>query len=246
MGKFELSISSVMRCLYVYIAFPCLIHCPIFKTNMCLTTATNQSRSFFYRNRSHLTSTSLARLPLACTVRRSVRLALARHSLKLVSLILLAVSYLYAKHHISSRKAASAAIPNLVALTLERLALQATLHAQDKEGVPENWISIGQLRDDILRSEHSLRKREAIWQNVKRVVEMNSNVRASQREGRNGEISRVWEWIGALGDLESSERRRKSGRVSWGVYDERSSPVSGSDGGPEVVQQKWQEGRPIY
>lgn len=213
---------------------------------MCLTTATNQIRHIFYRNRIHLTSTSLARLPFGCTVRRSFRLALARHSLKLVSLILLVATYFYAQHHRSSRKAASAAIPNLVALTLERLALQATLHAQDKEGVPENWISIGQLRDDVLRSEHNPRKREAIWQNVKRVVEMNSNVRASQREGRNGEISRVWEWIGALGDLESGERRRKSGRVSWGVYDERSSPVSGSDGGPEIVQQKWQEGRPIY
>lgn len=76
---------------------------------------------------------------------------------------------------------------------------------------------------------------------------MNANVRSSQREGRNGEISRVWEWIGAVGNLEGvGERRRKSGRVSWGVYDERSSPVSGSDGGPEMVQQKWQEGRPIY
>lgn len=154
--------------------------------------------------------------------------------------------YLYVQHAISSRKAANAAVPNLVSLTLERLATQATLHSQDKEGVPEGWISIGQLRDDVLRDEHSLGKREALWQKVKRVVEMNANVRASQREGRNGEISRVWEWIGAVGELEGGERRRKSGRVSWGVYDERSSPVSGSDQGPEVVQKKWQEGRPIY
>ena len=212
----------------------------------CLTTATNQILCVIYRTRSHLTSTSLARLPFGCTVRRSFRIALARHSLKLVSIIVLIGTYFYTRYYLASRKAANAAIPNLVALTLERLATQATLHAQDKEGVPENWISIGQLRDDVLRSEHSLRKREAIWQNVKRVVAMNSNVRESQRQGRNGEISRVWEWIGALGELEGSERRRKSGRVSWGVYDERSSPVSGSDGGPEVVQQKWQEGRPIY
>lgn len=74
---------------------------------------------------------------------------------------------------------------------------------------------------------------------------MNANVRASQREGRSGEVSRVWEWIGAVAD--GGERRRKSGRVSWGTYgDNGSSPVSGSDGGPEVVQQKWMEGRPIY
>ena len=84
---------------------------------------------------------------------------------------------------------------------------------------------------------------------MRKVVEMNSNVRSSQRESRNGEISRVWEWVGAIGNLESGgEGRRKSGRgrVSWGVYDECSSPVSGSDGGPEAMQLKWQEGRPIY
>jgi hypothetical protein len=71
---------------------------------------------------------------------------------------------------------------------------------------------------------------------------MNANVRSSQRESRSGEISRVWEWIGAVGGLENREReRRKSGRVSWGVYDEHSSPVSGMDAGP-----KWEEARPIY
>jgi hypothetical protein len=133
-----------------------------------------------------------------------------------------------------------------VSLTLDKLNEQATLHAQDKEDYPEPFISIGQLRDDVLRREHSFAKREAIWKKVRKVVEMNANVRSSQREDRNGEISRVWEWVGAVGNLETGERRRKSGRVSWGVYDEHSSPISGSDGGPEVVQMKWQEGRPIY
>jgi hypothetical protein len=131
-------------------------------------------------------------------------------------------------------------------MTLDRLAAQATLHVQDKEDYPESWISIGQLRDDVLREEHSLRKREALWNKVKKVVEMNANIRSSQRESRSGEISRVWEWIGAVGGIESGERRRKSGRVSWGVYDDKSSPVSGNDGGPEMVQNKWQEPRPIY
>jgi len=131
-------------------------------------------------------------------------------------------------------------------LTLDRLATQATLHVQDKEDYPESWISIGQLRDDVLREQHSLRKREALWNKVKKVVEMNANVRASQRESRSGEISRVWEWIGAVGEIDGGDRRRKSGRVSWGVFDDKSSPVSGSDAGPEMVQSKWQEGRPIY
>jgi len=88
-----------------------------------------------------------------------------------------------------------------------------------------------------------MKKREALWSKVRNVVEMNANVRSSQRESRNGEISRVWEWIGAVAGLEDGEgkRRRKSGRVSWGAYDENSSPVSGMDNGP-----KWEDSRPIY
>lgn len=80
-------------------------------------------------------------------------------------------------------------------------------------------------------------------------MEHNSNVRTGQRESRNGDISKVWTWVGNTANLESGyegAKRRKSGRVSWGVYDEMSSPVSGSDGGPEMVQKQWQEGRPIY
>lgn len=130
-----------------------------------------------------------------------------------------------------------------MSLTLDRLATQASLHAQDKDAFPENWISIGQLRDDVLRDEHSIRKREALWSKVRPIVEMNANVRSSQRESRSGEISRVWEWIGAVGNIDDGEtrRRRKSGRVSWGAYDENSSPVSGTDAGP-----RWEESRPIY
>ncbi|TVY85474.1 Inner nuclear membrane protein SRC1 [Lachnellula suecica] len=196
--------------------------------------------------RRFLSSTSLARLPLACAVRRSFRLGLARHRLQIATLIFVFLAFFYVRYKINSRKAENAAVPHLVSMTLDRLATQAALHVEDKEVYPEGWISIGQLRDDILRQQHSLSKREAIWSKVKKVVEMNSNVRASQRESQHGEVSRVWEWIGAVGELETGGRRRKSGRVSWGVFDGRSSPVSGSDGGPEMVQSKWEEGRPIY
>lgn len=172
---------------------------------------------------------------------------MARYRFPIGILGLLVVLILYLRQKYISYTVAKAAVPNLVGVTLARLANQAALHASDKESFPEGWISIGQLRDDVLRDEHSVSKREALWTRVRSVVEMNANVRASQREDRNGEISRVWEWIGAVGSIDEVEhRRRKSGRVSWGQYGEASSPVSGSDGGPEMVQQKWQEGRPIY
>lgn len=101
----------------------------------------------------------------------------------------------------------------------------------------------------MLRSRHSLAERERVWAKVKAVVEQNSNVRTGQREGRNGEVGRAWEWIGpssgAITDGGSS-RRRKSGRVSFGP------DVKENDGerpGKELVQgvhKSWEEGRPIY
>ena len=169
---------------------------------------TNQVPYPLHRHRTVLSSTSLARLPFNCAIRRSFRLTVARHRLEITSLATVIVAFIYARFLLASRAASNARVPNLVSLTLERLATQATLHAQDKEGVPESWISIGQLRDDVLRDEHSISKREALWKKVRAVVEMNANVRSSQREGRNGEISRVWEWIGAVGNLESGEKRR--------------------------------------
>jgi hypothetical protein len=173
----------------------------------------------------------------------------ARHRLQIATIALLIALFAYSNQKYKSYTATVAAVPHLVSLTLDRLATQAALHVQDREAFPEPWIPIGQLRDDVLRDEHSVSKREALWSRVRKVVELNANVRASQREARNGEISRVWEWIGAVGAIEGpggEERRRKSGRVSWGAYGEASSPVSGSDAGPEMVQQKWMEGRPIY
>jgi len=174
----------------------------------------------------------------------------ARHRLQLGILTLLAALLLYIRHKYTSHLAINAAIPHLVSLTLDRLATQAARHANDPTSFPESYIPISQLRDDVLRDEHSLSKRNRVWQKVRAVVEMNANVRAAQRMDRSGEIARVWEWIGAVGLVEeattAASARRKSGRVSWGRFGEASSPVSGADEGPEIVQQKWQEGRPIY
>ncbi|CAL3968817.1 unnamed protein product [Diplocarpon coronariae] len=193
-----------------------------------------------------LSSNSLASLSISCALRRSFRLSLARHRLQIASIAFVIFLSVYTRSYLRSRAATNARIPSLVALTLDRLAQQAAQHTQDPSSVPEPWISIGQLRDDILRHEHSVRRREATWNRVRVVVETNANVRSSQREGRNGIISRVWEWVGAVPALEGVEKRRKSGRVSWGVYDEASSPVSGDDGGPKAVQGRWEEARPIY
>ncbi|KAF5600149.1 SRC1-regulation of cohesion (splice variant I) [Fusarium pseudoanthophilum] len=134
--------------------------------------------------------------------------------------------------------ATSAQIPALVDLVLGRLANQKEL---GEEGIDDPWLFLPNLRDDVLRAIHSLSERERIWQRVRAVVEQNSNVRTSQREGRSGEVGRAWEWIGPVaGD---GARRRRSGRVSLGPNSQVESPEP-TKANPDV--KKWEESRPIY
>jgi len=128
-------------------------------------------------------------------------------------------------------------------MTLDRLATQAALYSQSS--APEAWISIGQLRDDVLRAELRFSDRERAWKGVREVVEGNTNVRTNVREGRHGEVSKVWEWIGPVGALEDGGR--ESGKVRF-----LDSPAADSDAatpptGKEIAEsRKWDEGRPIY
>ena len=156
---------------------------------------------------------------------------------------------LYTRSLIRTSRSDTARIPSLVATTLDRLATQAALYSRGDAG--ESWISVGQLRDDILRDEFSDKRRESIWKRVSAVVERNANVRASVREGRGGDFSRVWEWIGSVGLLDEpwSGRRSSGGgkRISFGV------PDLGTPEGPPVPvgeekseNRKWDEGRPVY
>lgn len=137
-----------------------------------------------------------------------------------------------------------------MATTLDRLATQAALYARGDAA--ESWISVGQLRDDVLRDEFSDKRRESMWKRVAAVVERNANVRASVREGRAGDVSRVWEWIGSVGLLDepwsggrgsgAGKKVGFTGSVESGTPDR---PVTPS-GAEMVEQRKWDEGRPIY
>ncbi|KAK8125233.1 sister chromatid separation protein [Apiospora kogelbergensis] len=188
---------------------------------------------------TYLSSTSLARVPIRCAVKRSVRLGLARYRLQISTLISFVLTAIYARRRYLSNKKAKAQVPALVNLVLERLANQKQLG----DDIDDPWLFLPNLRDDVLRSIHSLSQREKIWQRVRAVVEQNSNVRTSQREGRSGEVGRAWEWIGpTAGD--SARQRRSGGRVSFGpdVKSETSSPGEEKS----YLHQKWEEGRPIY
>ncbi|KAB5551225.1 Man1-Src1p-C-terminal domain-containing protein [Coniochaeta sp. 2T2.1] len=201
---------------------------------------------------ARLSSNSLARLPLTCAVRRHFWLALARHRVGLGSLVLAVLSALYARQSYRSHRKTAAQIPGLVDIVLERLAAQKELAFED--GSDDAFLFLPNLRDDVLRSRHSLAEREKVWAKVRQVVEQNSNVRTGQREGRNGEVGRAWEWIGPtsgalITDGGSGGRRRKSGRVSWGPDVKENDGETPTAEGKEVVKgfhKSWEEGRPIY
>ncbi|KAK1996308.1 hypothetical protein LX36DRAFT_638231 [Colletotrichum falcatum] len=189
---------------------------------------------------AYLSSSSLARLPIGCAIKRSVKLGLARYRLSIGSVIFLVSAYFYVRRRYRSHKATVAQVPALVDLVLSRLATQKELGEED---IDDPWLFLPNLRDDVLRSVHSLGERDRIWTRVKAVVEQNSNVRTSQREGRSGEVGRAWEWIGPIaGD---SARRRKSGRHSFAA-DVKAEDTPGTSENKAGAHSKWDEPRPIY
>lgn len=148
-------------------------------------------------------------------------------------------------------------MPRLVDMVLERLAAQKELAYDTGEDDP--FLFLPNLRDDVLREKHSLAERERIWQRVRTVVEQNSNVRQGQREGRDGEVGRAWEWIGptagggAIGSASGARRRTLGGRISFGAglsdKDEHdSSALVESPADRTATHKKWREGggRPAF
>ncbi|EQL00461.1 Inner nuclear membrane protein MAN1 [Ophiocordyceps sinensis CO18] len=182
-------------------------------------------------------STSLARLPLSCAVKRSVRLGLARYRVPIGLLILVALAVLYLRAQYRRHLATSAQVPALVDAVLGRLPDQKELGEEDLD---DAWLFLPNLRDDVLRSVHSLSERERIWQRVRAVVEQNSNVRTGQREGRSGEVGRAWEWIGP--GWGEGARRRRSGRGALAPGASSESP----EGHVRTEAKKWEEPRPLY
>ena len=140
-------------------------------------------------------------------------------------------------------------MPELVATTLDRLATQAALHSRGAAREP--YISIGQLRDDVLRSELQGRRREDLWRRVRNVVEGNANIRAAVREGRGGDVARVWEWIGGISsvsDYRESNRQFPVSPDSGDISNERQNDQHQTEQQASGVgtSRAWNEGRPIY
>lgn len=159
---------------------------------------------------------------------------------------------MYARSRVLSRRSDMARVPELVATTLDRLATQAALHARGEAREP--YIPIGQLRDDVLRSELRGSRREELWRRVRSVVEGNANIRAAVREGRGGDVARVWEWIGGIGsvrgDIEGSATRPRDSsnlHLSVSPHEQGRQSMDSHAHSPDSAQpRRWDEGRPIY
>jgi len=168
--------------------------------------------------------------------------------------MLLIAASAYARYAISSSRQTETRAKQLASFALDRLAQQAALHAQDPDYVPDAYISMSQLRDDVLRDEFSSGRRQKLWAKVQKKVEANSNVRSAVREGRSGEVSRVWEWVGAIGGVEDVRKpgNRESARFNLQSGDSgRSSPASlvsvkRETGASPPTHRFWDDSRPAY
>ena len=92
-------------------------------------------------------------------------------------------------------------VGELVQVAIEFLRNQEMAHHTDPVVAPQDYLSSVQLRDLVLQDEHSVKKRNRLWQGVENIVESNSNVRTNLEEVDGGDEMRVWRWVGSSGPL---------------------------------------------
>lgn len=161
-------------------------------------------------------------------------------------MIVIVATSAYGKYSYTHNRAMEERAKQLAGQVFDLLANHAALNMQDPGTYRDRGMMMGQIRDDVLRSEFSTKRRAKLWERVQKKVEFNSNVRAAVRQAPHGDIARMWEWTGPPKMLEngySGSGKRESGRFrpSLGIED------SPSIGGKETHEaQKWDEGRPIY
>ena len=172
-----------------------------------------------------------------------------RYLWEILAFLFLLSGSVYTRFRITSNRAEEERAKLLASSALKRLADQAAYAKY--EGSDDPYVSMTQLRDDVLRDEFSATRRKKLWERVKRKVENNSNVRPMVRESRAGDVGRVWEWVGAVGAIEDSGRR-DSGRLSLGSKESPSMSEIGASSSERANRRpkgpvKWEdEGRPIY
>ena len=101
----------------------------------------------------------------------------------------------FLKNKFESNRKYNKDVTRLVSIALRQLAQQQRTHYSGTQPNSVAYIPVAQLRDHVLANEHNAAQRQKLWEGVSKVVEMNSNVRATQMEVM-GEVMRCWTWIG--------------------------------------------------
>lgn len=170
---------------------------------------------------------------------------MARNFGQILVIAFVIVSAVYGKHSITTYMTTETQAKRLASITLRKLAQQPALNSYDPNLYPETWISIGQLRDDILREEFSANRRRQLWRRVQKKVEQNSNIRSTNRVGRSGEMSKAWEWIGAIGAISNSNT--PSGAIAdVDRSDAQLSTTRRGSGDAIRYTANWEESRPMF
>jgi hypothetical protein len=104
-------------------------------------------------------------------------------------MILLLLAGVKIRSTLAYNKEYDSKVTKLVHIALSQLAVNAHQHPD------QPYIAVAHLRDQVLQHEFNPKTRKHLWEGVEKVVEQNSNIRAGEREIQ-GEIMRVWTWIG--------------------------------------------------
>lgn len=151
---------------------------------------------------------------LQCRCRLFVESAWQRIRLYLALFAALLATIQWLRHRLQTGRIRQGQTKELYASTLNRLEEFKRNSLQEDGKNQEGFLSISQLRDDILRHESSEKVKKRIWSTVAKMVESNTNVRTRQAKVK-GEWSRVWEWVGTVKQgAERSKYRPKEEAVN--------------------------------
>ncbi|KAL7271456.1 inner nuclear membrane protein enriched at telomere/subtelomere region [Rhizina undulata] len=162
---------------------------------------------------TYLRTTSLASVPLICAIRLSITGSVSRYRNELAGLILLFFLLSFLRLILSKNRTYQQQVTKLVHIALAHLAEQASIEE-------EPFIAIPHLRDQVLAEEFDPERRKKLWSGVQKVVELNSNVRVGEREVQ-GEVMRVWSWIGRRVATPRVVKEEDFGGRQWGVEGRR-------------------------
>jgi hypothetical protein len=134
-----------------------------------------------------------------CAITVKCREIWAEWRFAVIGAIALIVATYIGKLNRSRQQIENKRVSELVQIALDTLHNQEQAYHTDPVTVPQPYLSSLQLRDLILRDEHSISIRRRLWEKVEKVVEGNANVRANLEEVHGGDEMRVWRWVGGSG-----------------------------------------------